>query len=257
MRISWKLVGALFAVLGALCAPAYAQEAQPGDACSVNGALIHSGGPEIADGHILVCDGSNWQSVIEFGDDAESLFQVGFDSGPCNASKEGRLRYDNAADDWEYCDGTNWAALVPAAGAGGGLVVYQADGTTVLGDFLPLGTGQHNCAYAYLDSTTHLPVFLAEADCATFFGDVYFATSSCSGGARIFGNSVRGGYACTGSASCQTNLVRRNLSQISIFNFNSRRRSNGDCLVESGSLSSGNNYTVAPKLCDAGACQIR
>ena len=91
--------------------PLAAQEAQPGDACAQAGAFRQSGGPEIAGGHFLVCDGSNWVSILDYADAGGTLTQVDYDAGNCDALKEGRLRFNSTGDLWEYCHSNAWAAL--------------------------------------------------------------------------------------------------------------------------------------------------
>lgn len=45
----------------------HAAEPVPGDACSASGTFLRSGGPELGgDGHFMVCDGANWQSILSF-----------------------------------------------------------------------------------------------------------------------------------------------------------------------------------------------
>lgn len=71
---------------------AVAQEATPGSSCSVTGSLINSGGPEISgSSHIMICNGTNWISVMEYKDTGEVLFQNAYDSGACTTAKDGRL----------------------------------------------------------------------------------------------------------------------------------------------------------------------
>ena len=94
--------------------PAFAQEAQPGDACALAGSTVNSGGPEITDGYFLVCDGANWVSLIEYKDAGQILTQIGYDSGVCTAAKDGRLRYNSSSSvAFEYCDGgaTSWESI--------------------------------------------------------------------------------------------------------------------------------------------------
>ena len=91
---------------------AMAQEAQPGDACALAGSTVNSGGPEIAGlSHLMICDGANWVSVMEYKDDGTVLYQTSNDAGACTAAKDGRMRYNSASSPpWDYCDGgtTSW-----------------------------------------------------------------------------------------------------------------------------------------------------
>ena len=49
---------------------AFAQETEPGDACTAGeiGRYILSGGPELSNtGHLIICDGTTWNKVMTFG----------------------------------------------------------------------------------------------------------------------------------------------------------------------------------------------
>lgn len=92
-----------------MVAPARAAEVQPGDACTVAGQVMETGGPEQIPGRVLVCNGATWKTVREQATDGKVLFQVNSDPGACNSDKQGRLRYTSASDVWEYCTGSAWS----------------------------------------------------------------------------------------------------------------------------------------------------
>lgn len=61
-----------------------------------------------------VCDGTDWKvlEVINYsGNGATLSVQVGNDATSCTSAKTGRLKYDNVADTWNYCTGSNWKAF--------------------------------------------------------------------------------------------------------------------------------------------------
>jgi hypothetical protein len=101
------------ALLAVAAAPALA-EPVPGDACTTAGVTTLSAGPEDSgEGYRLVCDGTVWKSVIEFVEsNGRVRLNFGNDQTACGAAKTGRLRYDDADDLWEYCDGAGWQPLV-------------------------------------------------------------------------------------------------------------------------------------------------
>jgi len=111
---------------------ARAQEIQPGDACSTTGRFVRSGGPEIAGaGYLLVCDGSNWQRMIEYDDAANVGIKqtapkaplhvggeaiIGISTGlACDSDREGAVRYNPTGNSLELCDGASWSAVSVAA----------------------------------------------------------------------------------------------------------------------------------------------
>jgi len=93
--------------------PATAQTL-PGDPCTVAERFQTASGPENpGTGYFLVCDGSNWQTVVEWDTTTtRSLLQVDNDTGACTAAKLGRLRY-NGTSTWEYCNGSAWTPFKP------------------------------------------------------------------------------------------------------------------------------------------------
>lgn len=109
---------AVIAVLS-LATSAHA-EPVPGDSCSplAAGTATLSAGPEDGgEGYELVCDGSEWKSVLEFIESTgRARLNIGNDQGTCDAEKTGRIRYDEGDDLWEYCDGSDpWKRLIPLA----------------------------------------------------------------------------------------------------------------------------------------------
>lgn len=121
MKYRFPALALTAAMLLSAALPAAAQEAQPNDACTA-GQIHHmrqTSGPENpGTGYFLVCDGANWRLITEW-DTAtgNSLFQVDYDAGACDALKEARLRYTSASKLWEYCDGAAWSSLGSASAA--------------------------------------------------------------------------------------------------------------------------------------------
>ncbi len=104
-------------------APATAQVA--GDSCvgTSTGATI------LGVAQALVCDGTNFKLMVETDSVGRSNLQIDDDTAnPCDATKLGRLAYDDGVDTWQYCDGANWVDLVGASG-GGGVVPFFFDFT--------------------------------------------------------------------------------------------------------------------------------
>jgi len=140
-----------------LAEPAVAQEPLPGDSCAgfAAGAYKHSGGAEIPGGHFMVCDGANWISILDYHDAGRTLFQVDYDSGACDALKEGRIRYDSTGDLWEYCHNNAWAGLLDAA-PGDNLGDHTATQNIQLGSFWLSGDGDNEGIY--LDSAGNVGI---------------------------------------------------------------------------------------------------
>ncbi|WP_435640596.1 tail fiber domain-containing protein [Micavibrio aeruginosavorus] len=89
---------------------ALAAEAQPGDACAINGAVQETGGPEQMPRRTLICNGTTWQNALEQTTAGASLLQIGNDAGSCTTAKLGRIRYNGSAT-WDFCNGTSWVNL--------------------------------------------------------------------------------------------------------------------------------------------------
>jgi hypothetical protein len=132
----------LFLALFFAAFPALATDPQPGDVCTVANSTTISGGAEIPGGHLLVCDGSNWQPVLGYSPAGNAVMfgSAGLAAAPlhvwgeaiigneglaCTGAAEGALRYTSASDLWEYCDGAAWGAL------GGGIAAALDDLTDV------------------------------------------------------------------------------------------------------------------------------
>ncbi|AEP10664.1 tail fiber domain-containing protein [Micavibrio aeruginosavorus] len=118
MQRRFVLLALASAALFVLPQSAYAQEAQPGDACTTNGAVRSTGGPEQMPRRMLICNGTTWQSALEQTTAGASLLQIGNDTGSCTTAKLGRMRY-NGTSTWEYCNGSTWAALGSGGSAAG------------------------------------------------------------------------------------------------------------------------------------------
>lgn len=118
MQRRFVLLALASAALFVLPQSAYAQEAQPGDACTTNGAVRSTGGPEQMPRRMLICNGTTWQSALEQTTAGASLLQIGNDTGSCTTAKLGRMRY-NGTSTWEYCNGSAWAALGGGGSAAG------------------------------------------------------------------------------------------------------------------------------------------
>lgn len=118
MQRRFVLLALASAALFILPQSAYAQEAQPGDACTTNGAVRSTGGPEQMPRRMLICNGTTWQSALEQTTAGASLLQIGNDTGSCTTAKLGRMRY-NGTSTWDYCNGTSWATLGGGGSAAG------------------------------------------------------------------------------------------------------------------------------------------
>ncbi len=104
-------------------APVKAQVA--GDSC----AGTATNATVMGESQTLVCDGTNFKLMVETDSAGRSNLQIDDDTdNACDASKLGRLAYDDGVDTWQYCDGTNWVDLVGASG-GGGVVPFFFDFT--------------------------------------------------------------------------------------------------------------------------------
>ena len=99
--------------------PALASQPVPDDTCTTSRVIIRSGGPILSgDAHFMVCDGSNWISILSSEEDGRSHINIANDTGTCTSDKTGRLRYNDGTDTWEYCDGGSWGPFEQAAGGG-------------------------------------------------------------------------------------------------------------------------------------------
>lgn len=115
-----------------LSAPALAQEAVPGDACSTANILRHSGGPETSGrGYAMTCQGGVWVRITESDTSGNLGIRqatpkaplhvggeaiIGVSTGlACDANREGGLRYNTTSNCLELCDGASWACVSVAA----------------------------------------------------------------------------------------------------------------------------------------------
>ena len=113
----------LFLLLCVLVIPAKAQVA--GDSC----VGVSTSATILGESQTLVCDGTNFKLMVETDSTGRSNLQIDDDTANvCDATKLGRLAYDDGTDTWQYCDGTNWVDLVGASG-GGGVVPFFFDFT--------------------------------------------------------------------------------------------------------------------------------
>lgn len=170
----------VFAGLLIVSASAIAAETQPGDACTVAGAVQETGGPEQLPGRVLICDGATWKSLNERTNDGKSLFQVGGDTGSCTADKQGRLRYTSASDIWEYCTGSAWSPFEQAGSACGGPADCPAIGNVC----------SDGSVFAGCTTPTDTPMFATRCDA----GQTY--SGSCTGTriTRAWNNGNVSGY---------------------------------------------------------------
>ncbi len=177
--------------------------------------------------------------------------KIGNTSLACSATTEGAMRYNSTSKEMEYCNGTAWASLSPAGG--GGLKVYQADGTTVLGNLV--GSYAADCAgLVYADTTTGQVSSLDSNRCPSSASYVYFDSFGCSGSTLIYPG--RFGYCCTGSSSCTTSPCIAASTTTSIYYTYSRRSSTGVCSNTAGGTTSGLVGTN-PAICGSGQCIVK
>ena len=123
------LILAVLLCLFAGASTAFAAEPQPGDACSLANSFIRSGGVETSgDVFYMTCQGGVWVRVMEsdtagyLGVDQASPKAplhvggeaiIGATTGlPCDADREGGLRWSSTAHTIEMCDGTSWQKIV-------------------------------------------------------------------------------------------------------------------------------------------------
>ncbi|AEP10665.1 WD40/YVTN/BNR-like repeat-containing protein [Micavibrio aeruginosavorus] len=100
--------------------PSWAAGEQPGDACTVAGAVVRAAGPDQVPYLTLVCNGSTWVLADERTTAGRSLFRVGSDATACDATKVGRISFVGGA--WTYCHDSSWKAIgLPNCAAGQGL----------------------------------------------------------------------------------------------------------------------------------------
>ncbi len=82
---------------------AHAADPAPGDACTINKAVIMTGQNK------MICLAGTWNVLESYDATGTSLTQIGNDSGSCTAAKNGRVRYSSALSNiWEYCHNGSW-----------------------------------------------------------------------------------------------------------------------------------------------------
>lgn len=188
--------------------------------------------------------------------------RIGNTSLACSGTTEGAIRYNGTSHELEYCNGTAWTSLSPAAG-GGTLKVYNSDGVTVVGNYLgTLNTWEHSptngCIYTvYSDETTGVIGVLTGYDCSTSTPNtvVYFSGANCTGSTAIsYAPGTGAGYCCTGSASCTTNRCA-STGSAATFSYNSYRNSVGGSCVNT--ISSVTAYPAASPPCGQSPCVVK
>lgn len=226
------VAAALF--LGATLAAsgAQAQWAVVGAACSPEGTLANSNG-------FLVCSGGVWVA---------NSMRAGNTVSTCNSGNAGYIRWSGSA--FEGCNGTSWIQL---AGGSSGLKVYKADGVTELGNVVGTnGTVTDTCAgIVYANASGSLSV-LSSTDCQSISAvntQAYFSGSNCTG--AVYGNGTS--YACTGAATCQTNVAVYVTGTSASRNWASIRTTAGVCVNSPGS---GSYYATVVPLCQ-GPCLVK
>ena len=120
-----------------------------GAACTTAGVMARAGGPEITSpegGRWMICNGSTWVTALSYRRDARVLLQFDYDSGACNSSKTGRIRYNSSTSSWSYCNGTGWSSFGRAGSNAtcnfwGQAVGYACPDGTVFAGFLPDSSG--------------------------------------------------------------------------------------------------------------------
>ena len=63
---------------------------------------------------LLVCDGSTWNSVLQYNQAGDLLFRLNYDSTACDSSLQGRIRFASVSKTFEGCDGSSWRMLAYA-----------------------------------------------------------------------------------------------------------------------------------------------
>ena len=250
--------------------PALAQMYNAGDPCPepTPGRVFTQEG---AAGPALVCNGTTLEvyESIKTGPmrkgvgtanpaamlDVAGEAKIGNTSLACSATTEGAMRYNSTSKEMEYCNGTAWGSLAPAAG-GGGLKVYKSDGTTVLGNLV--GSYAAGCAgLIYANTTTGAVYSLDTSSClstVTISSTIYFSTSTCSGASYAPAGGI--GYCCTGVGSCTTNICRANPADPPASHaYSSYRAYDGSCSSWSSSASTSSSTTGLD--CGSGDCLVK
>lgn len=216
-----------------LAGPALAAAwAVPGAACTQEGANANSNG-------FLTCTGGVWVS---------NAVLLGTTSATCDSSNAGYIRYNGGS--FEGCNGLSWIQLASS----GGYKVYQADGTTLVGNLIgPLTNNCNNLVYSDVSGNIS---YLNGIDCSGLAAhSLHFTGANCTGTAYALAANHYG-WACTGSANCQTNLSI-GTNPVAVVTIASYRSAGGDCAVNntSGSYYPVTSYTA--KCGGTGPCLVK
>lgn len=194
----------LFVLVGVLSVSGFSIPAQAqvaGDACATANQIIRETGVGAAAG--IICDGTTYktlQSVATnplrngFGTtspeamlDVNGEVKIGNTSLACSATTEGALRYSGT--EMEYCDGSAWAAVAPAAGGSSG----SGCGALALGDPCDDGT-----VFVGFTPDGNVPLYMMRCDMGlTWDGQ------TCTGGlGSYYWNDGGANYTNTALANC-------------------------------------------------------
>ena len=265
-----RLLGVAAALLlsPASFVPAFAQNV--GDPCTGTDRQYTVSGPGSS---ALVCNGSTLELLgkdlsnpvrkgIGTATPAATLdvageAKIGNTNLTCSATTEGAMRYNSTSKEMEYCNGTAWASLSPAAG-GGGLKVYNSDGVTELGNLVGTrgAVGNNTCVgLNYADPITGTVTELSSEDCSIAIDNVVVWTGpNCTGTpyAGVTGGTV--GYCCAGSGTCTANKCKISSSGSLSFSSQSQRDIYGVC---SSYTSVKTRYPLIAALCGDGECVVK
>lgn len=106
--MTFRILFIIFVLVGFVgVVPAYAQSA--GDPCTIQGEYITYNNSGTFT--VLICDGANYvQTMITDGNG--TFLKFGNTTTTCDSTKAGLMRYDDAEDMWEFCDGNgNWRRM--------------------------------------------------------------------------------------------------------------------------------------------------
>jgi hypothetical protein len=115
--MNWNKAFLLFTLCILLLNTDFSHAQTIGDACSSEGSYVQESGDQ---GEFLLCDGDTLEAWMKTDNATRRItiekrfissqgIIIGDDTGACSAiSDAGTIRYDNAANLWEYCDGSSW-----------------------------------------------------------------------------------------------------------------------------------------------------
>lgn len=183
--------------------------------------------------------------------DVSGEAKIGNTGIACSGTTEGAMRYNGTSHELEYCNGTAWTSLSPAAG--GSLKVYKSDGVTEVGNLI--GSFASGCdGIAYADSTTGEIKSLNATECATTASagcNAYFSGANCTGTAYVDCSGVVE-FCCTGAADCTTNPCI-SVASVGSITPASRRNSSGVCSSYTFPISL---YSTRQTVC-SGKCVVK